>query len=86
MMGRENLLIRILKFLVNDRWERCHAPSDAERKALYYRRLGEYKAQEELRKERIGQAFDFMASKRLHTKPGRVPLPGVIRRKLKVVK
>jgi len=65
---------RVLRFLVNDRWEGCHVPTPGKRKAAYERRLGEHKAAEALRKERLGQAFDLMASQRLTT-PKTIRLP-----------
>jgi hypothetical protein len=49
--------IRKLFFPVS-RWSQCHAPTDYERLAAYERRLGEHKAQQWLRNERIAQVFD----------------------------
>lgn len=56
---------RLLRFLFPpSQWEGCHAPTAYERMALYERRLGEHKAQQWMRNERIAQVFDQRATVR----------------------
>jgi hypothetical protein len=57
-------MIRFLRFLFAppSRWNGCHQPTDYERLAAYERRLGEHKANQWLRNERIAQAFDARTS------------------------
>ncbi len=50
---------RLWRFLFPpSRWQGCHAPTDYERLADYERRLGEHKAAQWMRNERIAQVFD----------------------------
>jgi len=81
-----NFFKRLSRWLDGDRWRQCNVPTPGERKAEWQRRLGEAKAEEELRKERLGQAFDLMASRKLAT-PKTNRLPGSKKPKLlRVVK
>jgi len=52
-------------FFPPSRWQGCHTPTDYERLATYERRLGEYKAQQWLRNERIAQVFDQATASRV---------------------
>lgn len=42
-------------------WRQCHVPTNGERLAQYERRLGEHRAQQRLRDERMAQAIDARA-------------------------
>lgn len=60
---------RLLRFLFPpSRWSGCHAPTDYERLAAYEKRLGEYKAAQWLRNERIAQTFDARTSQSVRPK------------------
>lgn len=60
---------KLLRFLFPpSRWNGCHAPTDYERLASYERRLGEHKAQQWMRNERVSQAFDYVAATRVRPK------------------
>jgi hypothetical protein len=63
-------MIRFLRFLLAppSRWSGCHQPTDYERLAAYERRLGEHKAAQWLRNERVAQAFDARTSESVRPK------------------
>lgn len=74
------MILRFLKnlFLPPSRWQGCHAPTDYERMASYERRLGEYKAQQWMRNQRLAQAFDARATVQVKVSP-KLPSDNVIR-------
>lgn len=80
-----NIVKRILRFLFPpSRWQGCHRPSDAQRLAAYEVRMGEHRAQQRLRAERIAQQLDAVAIVRTKVTP-RLPADNVVqirRRKL----
>jgi hypothetical protein len=64
-----SLLTRLSRFLFPpSRWQGCHAPTEYERLAAYERRLGEHKAQQWIRNERIAQVFDSATAQRVRPK------------------
>jgi hypothetical protein len=60
---------RLWRFLFPpSRWQGCHAPTAYERLADYERRLGEHKAAQWIRNERIAQVFDSRTSESVRRK------------------
>jgi hypothetical protein len=64
------------------RWQGCHAPTEYERMAAYERRLGEHKASQWMRNERVAQAFDARAAVQPKVTP-KLPSDNVLKFKRK---
>jgi hypothetical protein len=73
------MIRRLLRFLFPPSpWKGCHAPTAYERMAAYERRLGEHKAQNWMRNERIAQVFDSRATVQAKVAP-KLPADNVVK-------
>ena len=85
MKGLKAWMRKIKHWCDGDGWQQCHVPTPGERLARWEIEKGKAAAAQRIRAERIDQAFDMMAARKMQTPKG-IKLPGSTRARLKMVK